>query len=175
MTSLSVRLISIYFSISKTMDKLKSFAILPISGKFLSENMWQKYSSVILAVEEFEIWFGFKNVILYSIIQYWSQSFFHCSVCSGSRIHRLFLWRGIRPPYYEFPGYDSKQPDSEVSVILELWEMWSTSSLPSLLGPIWLRMVAPDRAISMGQRELNYVFMLNWIVWNRTLLTFNFV
>ena len=29
-------------------------------------------------------------------------------------------------------------------------------------------MVAPDRVLSVGQIELNSVFMLNWIVWNRT-------
>ena len=35
--------------------------------------------------------------------------------------------------------------------MLELWGMWSTPSLPSLSGPLWLRVVAPD----MGQIELN--------------------
>ena len=67
--------------------------------------------------------------------------------------------------------------------------MWSTSSLPSLPGPFWPRVVAPDRALSIGQIELNCTYaklnylkkelfwhltvcqqnsMLNWIVWNRT-------
>ena len=32
------------------------------------------------------------------------------------------------------PGYDTKQSDGEVSVMLELWGMWSTSSLPLLSG-----------------------------------------
>ena len=32
----------------------------------------------------------------------------------------------------ECPGYDIKQSDVEPPVILELWEMRSTSSLPSL-------------------------------------------
>ena len=50
----------------------------------------------------------------------------------------------------ECPGYDTKQSDGEVPVVLELWEMRSTPSLPLLLGPLWPRMVAPDRALSMG-------------------------
>ena len=36
----------------------------------------------------------------------------------------------------------------------ELWEMQSTSSLPSLPGPLWPRVVAPDRVLSVGQVEL---------------------
>ena len=31
-------------------------------------------------------------------------------------------------------------------------------------GPLWPGEVAPDRVLSMGQIELNYVLMLNWIV-----------
>ena len=39
--------------------------------------------------------------------------------------------------------------------------MWSNSSLSSLPGPIWLRVVASDRVLSMGQMELDSVLMLN--------------
>ena len=46
--------------------------------------------------------------------------------------------------------------------------MRSTPSLPSLAGPLWLGVVAPDRALSMGQIELICILMLNWILWNRT-------
>ena len=35
-------------------------------------------------------------------------------------------------------------------MMLELWGMQSTSSLPSLLGPLWPGMVVPDRAVSIG-------------------------
>ena len=77
--------------------------------------------------------------------------------------------------------------------MLELWEMQSTLSLPSLLGPLWPEVVVPNRALSMGPIEqkcvlmrnwtawygtifdIETVFMLNWIVWNRTVLTFNCV
>ena len=57
--------------------------------------------------------------------------------------------------------YDNKQSDDEVPVMMELWGMQSTPSLPSLPGPVWPGMEAPDRILSMGQIELNCVFMLN--------------
>ena len=38
--------------------------------------------------------------------------------------------------------------------MLELWQMRSTPSLPSLPGPLWPGVVAPDRALSMGLIEL---------------------
>ena len=56
--------------------------------------------------------------------------------------------------------------------MLELWGMQSTSSLPSLPGSPTLRVLTPDRVLSMGQRELNRVLILNWISWNKTVLTF---
>ena len=70
--------------------------------------------------------------------------------------------------YNSWAGYDTKQSDGEVPVMLELWGMWSTSSLSSLWGPLWPGVVAPDRAISKDQIELNCILMLNWIVWNGT-------
>ena len=66
--------------------------------------------------------------------------------------------------------YDTKQFDGEVPEMQELWGMWNTSSLPSLPGPLCFGVVAPDRVLSMGQIELNYVLMLNWIVLNRNKL-----
>ena len=56
--------------------------------------------------------------------------------------------------------------------MLELWGMWTTPSLPSLPGPLWLGIVAPDWALSMGQIELNCVLVLKGIALNRTVLTF---
>ena len=41
--------------------------------------------------------------------------------------------------------------------------MWSTLSLPLLPGPLWPRVVTPDRVLTMGQIELNCVLILNWI------------
>ena len=52
----------------------------------------------------------------------------------------------VRPPPNECPGYDTKQSDGEVPVMLGLWGMWSTTLLPLLPGPLWPGMVAPDRA-----------------------------
>ena len=49
---------------------------------------------------------------------------------------------------------DTKQYDSEALVILVLWGMWSTPSLPSLSGSLRLEEVAPDRVLSMDQIEL---------------------
>ena len=74
----------------------------------------------------------------------------HCPVSWGCRIHWLHLCRGVRPPHNECPGYDTKQSDGEVPAGLELWGMRGTPSLPSLPGPLWPGVVAPDRALSMG-------------------------
>ena len=63
--------------------------------------------------------------------------------------------------------YDTKQSDCEAPIMLKLWGNQNTQSLPSLSGPLWPRVAAPDKVISMGQIELNCVLMLTWIVWNR--------
>ena len=72
----------------------------------------------------------------------------------------------------EFPKYDTKQSDGEAPVILELWGMCSIPSLLSLPGSLWLGEVAHNRVLSMGQIELNCVFLQNWIFLYRTILTF---
>ena len=53
------------------------------------------------------------------------------------RIHWLHLCRRVRALPYEFPEYDTKQSDGEAPVMLELWGMWSTLSLPLLPGLLW--------------------------------------
>ena len=73
--------------------------------------------------------------------------------------HRLLLCRRVRKN--ECPVYDTKQSDGDALLILELWGMQSTSSLLSLPGPLWPRVVAPDSILSMGLIELNCVLMLN--------------
>ena len=75
---------------------------------------------------------------------------FHCPVNWGCRIHWLYLCRGGKTPPDECPRYDTKQSDGEVPAVLELWGMWSTPLLPSLPGPLWPGVVAPDRALSMS-------------------------
>ena len=71
----------------------------------------------------------------------------------GCRIHRLHLCRGVTPTGKECPGYDIKQSDGE-ALVLKLWGMWRTPSVPLLSGPLWPGVVAPDRVIPMGQTEL---------------------
>ena len=51
-------------------------------------------------------------------------------------------------------GYDIKHFDCEAPVMLELWEMQSTPSLPPLPGPHWPGVVAPDWVSSTVQVEL---------------------
>ena len=72
----------------------------------------------------------------------------NCPVGYGCRIHRLLLCRGVRPPN-DCAGYDTKQSDGEVPVMLDLWEMRSIPLQPSLPGPIWSSVVATDKALSM--------------------------
>ena len=48
----------------------------------------------------------------------------------------------------QYPEYDSKAFDGETSV-LELWGIWSTTLLPLLSSPLWLRV-----EVSLGQTEL---------------------
>ena len=81
----------------------------------------------------------------------------------GCRIHRLHLCKGVRPLTHsnECPENDTKQSDGESPVMLELWGMWSTPFLLSLLLPLWPRVVTPKRVLSMGQIKLNCVLRLN--------------
>ena len=51
----------------------------------------------------------------------------------------------MNTPIDECPGYDTKQSDGELPVILELWGMRSTPSLPSLPGLLWPGVVATEK------------------------------
>ena len=82
------------------------------------------------------------------------------------------LCKGLKHPCNDCPRYDTKQSDGEVPIMVALWGMQSILSLPSLTGPLWPGVVASDRVLSIDQIELNYVLMLNWITWNRTVLMF---
>ena len=70
--------------------------------------------------------------------------------------------------------YDSKQSDGEVPVMLRLWGMRSTPSLPLLL--LWISVVAPDKGPIYGLNRtngilmLNWIVSLNWIVWKRNVI-----
>ena len=84
-----------------------------------------------------------------------------CPVGWGCRIYRLLLCRGVRPPTNECPVYDTKQSDGEVPAILELWGMRSTPSLPSLPGPLWPGVGAPDMGPIYGLNRTYSILMLN--------------
>ena len=77
-------------------------------------------------------------------------SYISSSVGWGCRIHQLHLCRGIRLPLNKCLGYDLKQSDGEAPVLLELWGMWGTSSLPLLPDSLWHRVVTPNRVLSMS-------------------------
>ena len=101
-----------------------------------------------------------------------------------SNCFRLFYCpvscKTLPPPWVSW--YDTKQSDSKVPVMLELWGMRSTPSVPSLPGPLWPGVVAPDRdPIYESNRtkqstyaklnclgHWNCILMLNRIIWNRT-------
>ena len=70
---------------------------------------------------------------------------FYCPVGLGCIIHQLLL---------ECPGYDTKQSDVDVPVMLELWGMQNTASFLLIPVPLCPGVVAPDQTLSMGQIEL---------------------
>ena len=78
----------------------------------------------------------------------------NCPVSWGCRIYQLLLCREIRPPPNECPGYDTMQSDGEVSVMLELWGMWRTLSLPLLPDPLQPGVVAPDKGPIYGLNRM---------------------
>ena len=96
----------------------------------------------------------------------WCKLNLTCPVGWSCKIHRLLLCRGVRPT--QRVSWIWHKSDGEIPVILDLWGMHSTPSVPSLPGPLCLGEVAPDRFLSIGQIELNNVLMLSWIVWNWT-------
>ena len=84
-----------------------------------------------------------------------------CPVGWGCRIHRLLLcrWGKTPSPANECPRYDTKQSDREVPVILELWEMRSTTLLPSLPGPLCSGVVASDKGPIYGLNRTKPCFL----------------
>ena len=51
------------------------------------------------------------------------------------------------------PDYDIKPSHGE-TLALKIWRMLNTPSMPLLQGPLWPGVVAPDRVLSMGQKEV---------------------
>ena len=71
-----------------------------------------------------------------------------------------FSGRGKTSPQ-RVSWFDIKQSDGEVLVTLENWRVQNTSSLPLFPGPLWPRVVAPDRVLFTGQIQLNCILKLN--------------
>ena len=82
----------------------------------------------------------------------------------GCRIHQPNLSWGVRPTHNECTGYDTKRYFVEVPVMLELWRMRTSSSLPSLPGSLWPGVVSPDSVLSKAQIGLKCILMLNWTI-----------
>ena len=128
-----------------------------------SRNMWNHITVHKLLIFDRNTWYhitAYKQMMMLK----WQYS----SIGWSCWIHWLLLCKWIRPPPQRMSWYDTKQSDGEIPIMLKLWGMQSTPSLPSLPAPLWLRVAALDRVLSMGQIELNSVLMLNWIAWNRT-------
>ena len=104
-------------------------------------------------------WFIYSFIHLFFII----LRYFICPVGWGSRIHRLYICRGVIPHPHthtnEYPGYDIKQSDGEVPGMLELWGMQSTPLLPSLPGPLWPGVIAPEKGPIYGLNRTKPCFI----------------
>ena len=77
------------------------------------------------------------------------------------RIHRLHICRAVRPPPNECPGYDTKQSDDEVPVMLVIWGMRCSPLLPSLPAPLWPGVVAPGKGPIYGLNRTKPCFLDN--------------
>ena len=87
-------------------------------------------------------------------------------------IHQLLLYRGVRlsPPPISVVDIT---PNNLMVMFHSCWSFWESGL--SLHCHCYLAysgwMVGPERVLSMGLKEFNCVLMLNWIVWNRNVLT----
>ena len=92
---------------------------------------------ILLSIDSF---FSIKNVIFVKLVSSAINKRrppcdIACPVGWGCRILWLYLCRGVRP-LNKCPGYETKPSDCDVPLMLELWWMQSTFSLPSLAGPL---------------------------------------
>ena len=62
-------------------------------------------------------------------------------------------------PSNKCPGYDTKQSDGEVPVILELRGMQSTPLLLLFPDPLWPRVVTPDKGLIYGLNRIKPWFL----------------
>ena len=84
-----------------------------------------------------------------------------------------FLQRSFPLPK-DHPEYDIKQSDGKAPMMLKLWLIQGTPSLPLLPGSLWPGM-DPIYGSNFNLFKLKKWHMLNWIVRNRTVWSFNCV
>ena len=139
----------------------------------LIQSKWLRVQVTILIKKKYSYRISYDFQQIY-FTHKWDPNSYFAQSAGAVEYTKCISTEGLNS-HNEYPGYDKKQSDGQVPVMQGLWGMQSFASLPSLPDPLRLRVIAPDRVLSMGQIELNYVPMLNWITWNRTVLTFNCV
>ena len=101
-----------------------------------------------------QAWCIFVRTCLWVWSNYFVLKHKICNVSSqvdwGCRIQWLLLFIGVRPHPQRESWICHKQSDGEVPVILELWGLQSTPSLPSLPGSLCPGVVALDKGSIYG-------------------------
>ena len=96
-----------------------------------------------------------KNIKVTDVCRFLWGVWFYTQLAGAVEYTNASLQRGKTPPTNKCLGYDIKQSDGK-DPALKIWRMWSTFSL--LPGSLWSRVIASDRVLSMGQKELfNYL------------------
>ena len=105
-----------------------------------------------------------KSLTLFSKYIHTKENSFHSIAQSAGAVEYTHC-RGIRPPFNECPGYDTKQSHGEVPVMLKLWGIRKTLFI----------VIAPRSTLAgrgstwwgpiYGLNRTNGIHMLNWIVW----------
>ena len=121
-----------------------------------------------------EVFLRLPSCVLYSCVCRLSYVCYHCvgmypvyicvflhesaddnaTVGWGCRTYRLHLCRKVKTPFNECPVYDTKQSDGEIVVMLELWGMRSTPSMPFLPGTLWPGVVVPTKGPIHGLNRI---------------------
>ena len=99
----------------------------------------------------------------FSLFNWFQTVYFPLGWCC--RIHRLHLCWEVWSHPNKYPGYDNKKSEDEIAVILELHGMRSTSSLPSLPGPLrrWLFAIDFFPVYGSNRTKLNTYAKVNYL------------
>ena len=96
------------------------------------------------------------NLCIIHIVLYIYAYTFACPVGWGCRIYLLHLCRGVRLSVLDMTLNNS---DGDVPVMLQIWGMLNTPLLPSLPGPLWPGVVAPDKGSIYGLNRTKLCFL----------------